>query len=40
MENELIKLSWLNWVTSHSSWEASKIKHSRLLEKSPEWRFD
>ena len=72
MENELIKLSWLNWVTSHSSWEASKkktfkanrwtiividyqpakrfgvCKHfgrqdrsfSRLLEKSPEWRFD
>ena len=23
---ELFKLSWLNWVISHSSWEASKIK--------------
>ena len=26
MEKELLKLSWLNWVTSHSLWEASKIK--------------
>ena len=26
MENELFKLSSLNWVTSHSSWEVSKIK--------------
>ena len=26
MEKELFKLSWLNWVPSHSSWEASKIK--------------
>ena len=26
IEKELSKLSWLNWVTSHSSWEASKMK--------------
>ena len=29
MEKELFKLSWFNWVTSHSSWEASKIKTSK-----------
>ena len=26
MEKKLFKLSWLNWVTSHSSWETSKMK--------------
>ena len=29
MEKELFKLSWLNWVTSHSSCEASKLKTFR-----------
>ena len=26
MGKELLKLSWLNWVTSHSPYEASKTK--------------
>ena len=30
MGRELFKLNWLNWLTSHYSWEASKIKkHSK-----------
>ena len=29
IEKELFELSWPNWVTSHSSWEASKIKTSK-----------
>ena len=29
IEKELFKLSWLIWVTSHSSWEAWNIKTSK-----------